>query len=108
MLYDIAENAYPENYDNLTEEVKDGILDYFRSTKDAAAAANDYAARAESMETARFYSNMAYEYGKTLLDAARVLRIVGIFVESNWVNHGNDYFLATRKDAEEQNIYLRQ
>lgn len=103
----VDENEYPQNYNWLTQEKQQAIIDMMQK---------NYESRATMYKLARSKTHLAEKHrdfaecqwekmcGRehAMLD---ILEVLGIKVEYDWVGHRGTYFLATYDDALAQQDY---
>lgn len=105
MVY-INENEYPQNYDWLSQEQQDAILDYIADGAELARNWWRMYCKHKGKDDADFYKKYWKETEDELNAVIYFLAIIlGIKVEYDWCGHRGKYFLATYDDAVSENDY---
>lgn len=108
--------SYPENYDSLGEQYQEKIITLMNVRQKVAdefwRICNDSYENIEELDEYKYTFTtlldkslnerlMAYNAAVNFLTGMRIAYAsLGIKVEYNWPNHKNEWFLATREDAE--------
>lgn len=101
----VDENKYPQNYDWLSQEKQQAIIDMMNETSDSRsrlyrmARSKDFQKHNDFLE--RQWKKMC-DREDAMMD---MLDAIGIKVEYDWVGHRGTYFLATYDDALAQQDY---
>lgn len=99
-------DEYPDNYDNLTDEMKTKILNYFN---DQQALADTYYQKHIIQSEMRTEYLKLYDHVMDLLCGGKnILSVMGIKVEFDWPTGRKRWILATKKDAEVYNVYKEE
>lgn len=105
MSVGIYPENYPVTYHWLNKEQQEKILQWFKKEFNAAQAAN----KDRLILVRDIYESGHKRYQDAIhrIQAAQeALEILGIFVEYDWIGHREEWFLATRQDAEMQEEHL--
>ena len=108
--------SYPENYDSLGEQYQERIVTLMNARQKVAdefwRICNDSYENIEELDEYKYIFTtllnkslnerlMAYNAATNFLTGMKIAYAsLGIKVEYNWPNHKNEWFLATREDAE--------
>lgn len=108
--------SYPENYDSLGEQYQEKIITLMNARQKVAdefwRICNDSYENIEELDEYKYIFTtlldkslnerlMAYNAAVNFLTGMKIAYAsLGIKVEYNWPNHKNEWFLATREDAE--------
>lgn len=101
----INENDYPQNYDWLSQEKQQAIIDMLNENRESSwrlyrmARSKDFQKHADFLER-QWHTRLDRENAMVdLLDA------IGVKIEYDWIGHRGTYFLATYDDALAQQEY---
>ena len=101
--------AYPKDYDNVPIELQENIL---RKLNDMVDRCDMMFSDCTDMKLDKYTRDIAYklwgDYATEIGFIESFLRDCGLMVERNWYGHRHYFFLATKKDADEQQEYLNQ
>ena len=105
MVY-INEDEYPQNYDWLSQQQQDAILDYITDGAEYAQHWWRMYCEHKNEDDADIYKKIWKEVEDELDAISHFLDVVlWIKVEYNWCGHRNEYFLAAYNDAVAENDY---
>jgi len=90
-------DSYPENYDNVPQEIQTIIISYMNGMQQLAK--RYYQKFIDKNDLAQY--NLYAHTLTSLSGSKNAYASLGIMTEYNWKGHPGEWFLATREDAEQ-------
>ena len=106
-MHYIDEDMYPKNYDWLSKDKQQAILNYLADIKEQSNIWYMHYLQNQNTPNEEFYKKIWREYFDECDAIAYFLaRTLDIYIEYDWCGHRGQYFFATYDDAVDENNFL--
>ncbi len=96
-----TKDEYPDNYDDLSDELKEDILSYMNDQQEAADRYYDQHITADE-DTKEQYLDLYNHQLDLLCGSKNAFYIMGVRVEYNWPRESGKWILATKEDWQQR------